>query len=356
MPKETLYPFLLAPIFKEKIWGGRLMQSVLNKDLPPGKMIGESWELSDYRNDITAPLNGPLAGVSFHELYLKYPREMLGRMNGKGEAFPLLTKFIDSSQLLSLQVHPPDSFALEHDGEYGKTECWYVVHAGEGATVVRGLTDGVTREDFRLAIETGHGLETMLVSHPVASGDFLFLPTGVVHAIGEGTIILEIEQNSDMTYRLSDWGRLGADGKPRPLHLDKGLAVTDFNDRSEPKTTGLAFHEAGNRHAFMCSCRYFSVEIMDLESTLRLDTGGTAFFVLTLVQGTAEISGENGEKLEVKTGDTVFIPALPQNVTIAPGRNCRMVNAWIDPTHRRFIEPLVRKGFPMPEIERLIQR
>ncbi|MCE5271994.1 class I mannose-6-phosphate isomerase [bacterium] len=356
MTKEKLYPFLLAPIFKEKIWGGRLMQSVLNKDLPDGKMIGESWELSDYRGDITAPVNGPLAGAPFHELYLKYPQEILGRVPAPGEVFPLLTKFIDSNQLLSLQVHPSDSYALEHDGEYGKTECWYVVYAKPGATVVRGLTAGVTREAFRRALETGAGLEEMLVSHPVAEGDFLFMPTGVVHAIGEGTIILEIEQNSDMTYRLSDWGRLGADGRPRPLHLGKGLDVTDFEDRTEAKAAGLSYHEAGNSFTHYCSCRYFSAEVLDLESTLRLDTGGGTFFVLTLVRGTAEICGENGEKVEARTGDTVFLPAQPQGATITPGHGCRIVKAYIDPTHRRFIEPLLRKGFPLEQIERYIQR
>lgn len=355
MADDKLYPMLLAPIFKEKIWGGRLMETVLNKRLPPELPIGESWELSDYRGDVTSPLNGPLAGASFHELYEKDPCGMTGRTPSPGETFPLLTKFIDSNQLLSLQVHPPDSYALEHENENGKTECWYVVHAVPGAGMIRGLREGVTPERFLHALRANEGLDGMLLSWPVRTGDFIFMPTGVVHAIGEGTIILEIEQNSDMTYRLSDWGRLKPDGAPRPLHLEKGLAVTDFADNSEPKLEGLSYFEAGNRIAHMCSCRYFSARILDLESTLRLETGGRTFIVLTQVEGTAEVSGA-GQSVRVQKGDTVFVPAAAGAATVTPGRGCRIVEATVDPTHKRFIEPLLRRGFGMDEIERYIFR
>ncbi|MEA2062207.1 MAG: type I phosphomannose isomerase catalytic subunit [Gemmatimonadota bacterium] len=359
MSSQPLYPMLLAPIFKDKIWGGRLMEKKLNKKLPPDELIGESWELSDYRTDITHVENGPLAGMSLDTLFSERALELIGRtpVAGEGENFPLLTKFIDSNLLLSLQVHPPDSYALAHDRENGKTECWYVVHAEPGATVMRGLEPGTTPGDFRKGLDTGRGIEEMVRRFEVSSGDFIFMPTGVVHAICEGTIILEIEQNSDMTYRLYDWGRMGADGKPRPTHIEKGMDVIDFEDTSPDKIEGILRHEGGNRIRHMVSCRYFSVEILELSSTFRQDTGGKSFVALTVVEGSAGITGEGGEKLEVQTGDTVLLPARPSKSTITPGRGgCKLVKAYLDITHKRFMEPLMRSGVPMEKIERHIFR
>ncbi|HLA38935.1 MAG TPA: type I phosphomannose isomerase catalytic subunit, partial [Candidatus Glassbacteria bacterium] len=186
MPQPPLYPMKLAPIYKPKLWGGRMLEKLLNKPLPPDELIGESWELSLYRDDVTHPLNGPLAGVPLVEIFRERPQELTGRIPIAGEDFPLLTKFIDSGQLLSLQVHPPDSYALQHDHEYGKTECWYVVHAEPGAELIRGLAPGVEPERFLRALETGRGLEEMVRRFTVAPGDFIFMPAGVVHTIGQG--------------------------------------------------------------------------------------------------------------------------------------------------------------------------
>ncbi|MBW7997250.1 MAG: mannose-6-phosphate isomerase [Candidatus Glassbacteria bacterium] len=356
MSDNPLYPMKLAPIFKDKIWGGRAMQDLLNKDLPDG-LIGESWELSVYRDDITHPLNGPLRGVRLKQIYDDRPLELAGRAPGPGETFPLLTKFIDARRLLSVQVHPADNYAHEHDGENGKTECWYVVHADPGAELIRGLQPTVEPEAFRRALETSQGLETMVRRFKVSSGDFIFMPTGVVHAICENTVILEIEQNSDMTYRLNDWGRVGADGVPRPLHIDKGMDVIDFDYRSPDKITGISYHEGGNRITHMVSCRYFSAAILELESTFRLDTGGRSFAVLTVVEGAMNVTGEDGEEeVAAIKGDTVLVPAEPSGATLTPQRSCKVVMAWIDPTHKRFIEPLLRRGEKMDEIEKLIFR
>ncbi len=357
MTAQPLYPMFLAPIFKEKIWGGRMMEKLLNKKLPPGKLIGESWELSDYHDDITRVLNGPLTGVSLDQLFRERPEELLGRTPAANEEFPMLTKFIDSNRLLSLQVHPPDSYARVHDGENGKTECWYVVYAEPGATVIRNLVPGTTPSVFRAGVESGRGIEEMVRHCEVKTGDFLFMPTGVVHAICEGTVILEIEQNSDMTYRLFDWGRVGDDGKPRPTHLDKGMEVINFADNSPDKLEGLLRRQGGNRVTHMCSCRYFSVEVLELESTCRQDTGSTSFVVLTLVEGSASIADESSIEVEVKTGDTVLLPAVPSSSTVVPGPGgCKLVKAYLDPTHQRFIEPLLQGGVPMEKIERHIFR
>ena len=355
MSDNHLYPMKLAPIYKDKIWGGRVMKELLNKDMPDG-LIGESWELSVYRDDITHPLNGPLQGVSLKDIYDERPVELAGRAPSPGETFPLLTKFIDARQLLSLQVHPADSYAQKNDGDNGKTECWYVVHADPGATLIRGLQPGLDPEAFRRALETSKGLEKMVRRFPVATGDFLYLPTGVVHAICENTVVLEVEQNSDMTYRLNDWGRVGTDGKPRPLHIDKGMDVIDFDDDSPDTIEGLSYHEGGNRITHMVSCQYFSVEILELESTYRVDTGGRSFAVLTVVEGSMSVTGEHGEVVETVKGDTVLVPAKPSAATVAPRRGCKVVKAYLDPTHKRFIEPLLRVGKKMEDIDKLIYR
>jgi len=358
MAQPPLYPMKLAPVFKSKIWGGRMLEKLLNKKLPPDQLIGESWELTLYRDDITHPVNGPLAGVPLTDIFHDRPRELLGSTPAGGEEkFPLLTKFIDSRELLSLQVHPPDDYAGRHDGEYGKTECWYVVHAEPGARLIRGLAPEVEPEKFRRALETGESLAGMVRSFPVAAGDFIFMPAGVVHAIGEGTIILEIEQNSDMTYRLNDWGRLKPDGTPRPLHIDKGLDVIDYDDESPDKIEGISYYEAGNRITHLASCRYFSVERLELSSTCREDTGGRSFEVLTVVEGEMTVRSESGEEVQAIRGDTVLLPALPSAATLTPGRKgCRIIKAYIDPTQRRFIEPLIRRGSGMKMIEKLIFR
>ncbi|MBN2288137.1 MAG: class I mannose-6-phosphate isomerase [Candidatus Glassbacteria bacterium] len=357
MALQPLYPMLLAPVFKEKIWGGRKMEKLLNKQLPPGKLIGESWELSDYRDDITHVLNGPLGGTPLDELFKARPLELTGLRPGPDEEFPLLTKFIDSSLLLSLQVHPPDSYARMHDQENGKTECWYVVHADPGATVIRGLVPGTGPGEFRAGLESGRGIEQMVRRYEVKTGDFIFMPTGVVHAICEGTVILEIEQNSDMTYRLFDWGRVGADGKPRPTHLEKGMEVIEFSDNSPDKLEGIPRLEGRNRITHMCSCRYFSVEVLDLESACRQDTEGASFVVLTAVEGTASITDENGAGVQVQKGDTVLLPARPRSSTLVPGRDgCKLVRAYLDPTHQRFTGPLLSGGVPPEKIESFIFR
>jgi len=253
-------------------------------------------------------------------------------------------------------VHPPDSYAAENDSESGKTECWYVVYAKPAARIIRGLAPGTTPEEFRQALLTGCGIDRMLLSFEVQAGDFIFMPTGVVHAIGEGTIMLEIEQNSDMTYRLYDWDRLKPDGTPRPLHIDKGLDVTDFDNRTPARIEGLSYFEAGNRITHLASCRYFSVELLELESTYRVDTGGRSFTVLTVAEGLALVSGEGGDELKVSTGDTVFLPAEPPTSTVMPVRTCKIVKVYIDPTHRRFMEPLLRRGVGLDKIERHVFR
>ena len=224
----TLYPFTFKPIFKERVWGGRAIERLYGKKLPPGVPIGESWEISDRPGDASVIANGPLAGKDLRWLMEHHERELLGTAKSANGRFPLLIKILDAQEKLSLQVHPPARQAAELKGE-AKTEAWYIAEAASGAELYVGLKRGVTRAEFETKIRTGAVAECF---HrvPVKAGDTMFLPSGRVHAIGAGLVIFEIQQNSDTTYRVFDWNRVGLDKKPRELHVAESLASIDFAD------------------------------------------------------------------------------------------------------------------------------
>jgi len=225
----VLYPLTFHPISKERVWGGREMERLFGKKLPAGKLIGESWEISDRPGDVSVIANGPLAGKNLRWLMENHRAELLGNVKpATGDRFPWLCKILDAREKLSLQVHPPAGKAAELGGE-PKTEMWFIADAAPGAELFVGLKRGVTRAEFEGKIQTGEVAECF---HrvPVRAGDAMFLPGGRVHAIGTGIVIFEIQQNSDTTYRVFDWNRVGLDGKPRELHIAQSLASIDFND------------------------------------------------------------------------------------------------------------------------------
>ncbi|HKI70551.1 MAG TPA: type I phosphomannose isomerase catalytic subunit, partial [Verrucomicrobiae bacterium] len=216
------------PIFKERVWGGRNLERLYYKALPHNVPIGESWEISDRPGDVSIIANGPLAGKDLHWLLENHPKELLGSVKPQNGRFPLLIKILDAQEKLSLQVHPPPARAVELGGE-PKTEMWYIADAAPAAELYVGLRHGVTKAEFERRIHDGtvaHCVHHNLVS----AGDAMFLPSGRVHAIGAGLVIFEIQQNSDTTYRVFDWNRVGFDGKPRELHVPQSLASIDFND------------------------------------------------------------------------------------------------------------------------------
>src|ERR1051325_2254154 len=224
-----LYPLTFHPIFKERVWGGRKLAELYAKELPPDKPIGESWEITDRPEGVSVISNGPLAGKDLRWLMENHQRELLGPAKpAAGGRFPLLVKLLDSRDKLSLQVHPPAHKAVELNGE-PKTEMWYFAHCDPGADIFVGLKRGVTRAEFERRIGDGsvadcfHRIE-------VKAGDAMFLPSGRVHALGAGSVLFEIQQNSDTTYRVFDWNRVGLDGKPRELHVAQALASIDFAD------------------------------------------------------------------------------------------------------------------------------
>lgn len=237
-----LYPLTFHPIFKERVWGGRSLETLYEKSLPPGVRIGESWEISDRPGDVSVIANGPLAGKDLRWLMEHHERDLLGNAKPLNGRFPLLVKLLDAQEKLSLQVHPPAQKAPELGGE-PKTELWYIAQAAPGAELYVGLKRDVTREAFEKRIQTGD-VADCFHRLPVKAGDAMFLPSGRVHAIGPGLVIFEIQQNSDTTYRVFDWNRVGLDGKPRELHVAQSLASIDFSD-FEPALVDSAFSSAG---------------------------------------------------------------------------------------------------------------
>ena len=223
-----LYPLTFQPRFKERVWGGRQLETVFQKKLPPGKIIGESWEISDRDGDVSVVTNGEHAGRDLHWLMENFHDEIIGDARVSGARFPILCKILDAQDKLSLQVHPPAALAPTLGGE-PKTEMWYFVRTEPQAEVYAGLKRGVTRDEFEARIPTGEVGQCFHRINP-KPGDALFLPSGRVHAIGAGNLIFEIQQNSDTTYRVFDWNRVGLDGQPRELHITPALASIDFAD------------------------------------------------------------------------------------------------------------------------------
>ena len=228
------YPIKFKALYKDYVWGGRNLPRI-GKEIPEEGKVAESWELSCHKNGTSVIANGIFEGTELTGLIEKYGRQVIGTALDEKHVkkFPLLIKFIDANDRLSVQVHPTDEYAFVHEnGELGKNEMWYIISAEPGATLVAGVKEGVTKEIFAKAIEEGK-VEECLNSIAVKEGDIINIPAGLVHAIGKGIILAEVQQNSDTTYRVYDYGRLGADGKPRELHVEKSLETIDFSMKSE---------------------------------------------------------------------------------------------------------------------------
>jgi len=302
----ALYPFKFNSIFKERVWGGRNLETLYHKQLPGSGPIGESWEVSDRPGDASVIVNGPLAGKNLRWLMENHERELLGDAKSQGGLFPLLVKILDAQEKLSLQVHPPASKAAELGGD-PKTEMWYIVQAAPGAELYVGLKRGVTREEFERRIQDGTVAECF---HrvPVKAGDTMFLPSGRVHAIGAGLVIFEIQQNSDTTYRVFDWNRVGTDGKPRDLHVPQSLASIDFED-VEPALTGGDFTSAGGfKIRPLVKHPLFSVDAFRALSKETISFKQPRLKIVGVLENSVTISGA-GVSVELQPGEFGLIPA-----------------------------------------------
>lgn len=311
---SNIYPLTFTPVFKDYIWGGRNLETKLGRKLPPG-IIAESWEISGHPSSPTRVNNGPLAGQTLPEVLNLLGLDLVGRrsqpMLDRGK-FPLLVKLLDANKPLSVQVHPNDAYANIHEnGELGKTEMWYILDAGPGAYLIYGLKPGVTPASFREALQAGR-LETCLHQLPVKAGDAIFIPAGSLHAIMDGLLLAEIQQNSDTTYRVYDWNRVGADGKPRPLHLDKALEVINF-DQVEPGPFPPRLVEEDNslRREIITACPYFNVEKITFkraEAAFKGRCDGSTFEIWGTMSGRSRLVWA-GEPLELPAIQFTLLPA-----------------------------------------------
>jgi len=306
-----LYPLTFQPIFKERVWGNRKIETLYAKALPPDKPIGESWETSDRPGDVSAISNGPLAGKDLQYLMQHHQKELLGYEGA--ERFPLLVKILDAREKLSLQVHPPASVARSLKGE-PKTEMWYITDAAPGAELFVGLKRGVTREQFENKIHDGTVADCF---HRIAvqAGDAMFLPSGRVHAIGAGLVIFEIQQNSDTTYRVFDWNRVGLDGKPRPSHIRESLASIDFSDFEPSLIQNKWSRNPTISIRFLVDDPLFRVDACKVKRGQRFHLRIPAAHILAVVKGRLELTWHD-HNLLLKAGDFVLLPASLERVTL----------------------------------------
>ncbi len=313
------YPLKFYPIFKEKIWGGRNLKTKLEKEIPVGKKIGEAWELA-YRSggDISVIRNGIYKDLLLSDLIGKYKGELVGKAKMPKGKFPLLFKFIDANDELSIQVHPPDDYRdLENSDELGKTECWFIISAEKNAEITLGLQNILSSAELIKVIEDGL-IEKYINRITVDRGDFIFLPPGVVHSIGKGILLAEIQENSDVTYRLWDWGRKDRNGIPRETHIRQAIEVLNIKQdvNSLIIRNNMNEKENGNKVKLLTNNDFFNVTYYDIGESIDLK-GDQKFKVLLFIEGEGIILLNNTDE-EVKKGDTVFIPAGLLNLVLKP--------------------------------------
>ncbi len=313
----SLYPLTFKPLFKERVWGGRNIERLYGKPLPPDQLIGESWEITDRPEGVSEITNGPLAGRSLRWLMENHAGELLGPARAEAKSFPLLVKILDAQDKLSLQVHPPAALATQLGGD-PKTEMWFIADATPAADLFVGLKRGVTREDFECKVRDG-SVADCFHRHAVQAGDVMFLPSGRVHAIGAGNVIFEIQQNSDTTYRVFDWNRVGLDGKPRDLHLPQSLASIDFHD-FEPRLVQGEFSRNPE-----ISIRYLINDPLFRVNQWRVRRDGRFYLSNELPQILGVISGElvikhGGIEALLKPGEFCLIPASLARVAVTAPR------------------------------------
>jgi mannose-6-phosphate isomerase len=305
---SPLAPIQLRGDLHETIWGGRSLATFAGKSLPAGVAVGESWETA---LESTA-VNPPYAPHSLGELVETLGERLLGwrAVELFGNRFPLLAKFLDAEQRLSVQVHPDDSYARTHEeGKLGKTETWYILHAEPGAELVLGLRREAGQDEVRRAIAEG-SLEDLLHTFSVQPGDVVFVPAGTVHAIGAGVVLYELQEYSDVTYRLYDYGRLQANGRPRELHIEQSLAVMSYHTAtaSVVKPVPVLDTKLDGERRILVACDYFVEEELRFQGTYTSATLGSSCHILTLLGGGCDLWSEK-ERLALTTGDTVVIPA-----------------------------------------------
>ncbi len=330
---NNLYPLLFCPVLKDYLWGGRNLATKLGRALPAEGVVAESWEIAAHEDGASVVENGPYAGQTLAQVHAGLGLDLIGRNNAWAQArgkFPLLVKLLDAHSPLSVQVHPDDTYALAHEGnELGKTEMWVVLHAEPDAELIVGVTAGTTPVAFRRAIAENR-LEPYLHRVPVHAGDHVCVPAGTLHAIMGGLLVAEIQQNSNTTYRVYDWGRVGADGKARPLHVDKALDVIDFG-RVEPQIVPptLLAEAPGQRRELLCRNRYFTTERVTLAAgaALRGACTGDSLEIWGVLEGEAAVG-----ELALSAVRFCLLPAALGSYTVQANTPATLLRTYVDHT------------------------
>ena len=340
--KPEVYPLSFLPVFKDYVWGGRNLETTLGRELPDG-IVAESWEIAAHPNGQSKVASGPMAGSTLSQVQQKWGEHLLGN-SATSKSFPLLIKLLDPNSWLSVQVHPDDAYAREHAGDLGKTELWIILHAEPDAEIIYGLKAGVDRDRFADSAATG-AIDSMLHRVPIRAGDAIYLPAGTVHALGPGAIVAEIQQNSDTTYRLYDWGRTEADGQSRPLHVGQALDVIDWN-MVEPAVAApptLAAPQGWTREALAdlrtiggpaaanldlagranTACPHFRVDrLTGSPGAVWNDAcNGTSFHIWGALSGEASLHW-SGETVKLRAISWLLLPAALGNYEIRPTTEC----------------------------------
>lgn len=317
-------PIKTRPVFKQYIWGGDALKKVYNKNIPDN-FAAESWEISCLDDGLTEIAEGKYQGKTLKEVIYANEKEMLG--DKKYDQFPLLVKLIDANNNLSVQVHPDNEYARIHEnGALGKTEMWYVIDAKPGAKLVYGFKCGTTKEMFEKAVKD-ENLEPLLNYVEVKKGDSFFIPSKTLHAIGEGLLIAEIQQSSNLTYRVYDYNRVDKDGNKRPLHTQKALDVTSLeNVEGRERIVPVVEKLDGCEKSVLVDCKFFKVEKFDVQTKTEIKTPDNRFELLVFTDGGARIEFDGG-CMDINPGDSVFVPASVKEYTVSG--KCTFLRSYI---------------------------
>lgn len=322
-----LYPLKFKPILKSIIWGGDEICK-FKKITPVEDGVGESWEISGVEGNISVVANGELEDRSLEDLISSYKEQLVGKKNYEsfGAKFPLLIKFIDARDNLSIQVHPDDELAKKRHGSFGKTEMWYVINAAPGAFLYSGFEKPITPVSYVKSIEDNTFVD-YLAKHDVKKGDVFFLPAGRVHAIGAGTFIAEIQQTSNITYRIYDYNRKDANGNGRELHTELAKEAIDYGVYDNYRTS---YVRKENQPVQLESCKYFTTNLLDVTKDITRDYVDTDSFVIYICMGGAcNIRDDKGNDLYIRQGETVLIPADTESIIISPDANVLLLETYV---------------------------
>lgn len=325
---NQLYPLKFRPILKETIWGGNKLGNLLHKSVKAGSKVGESWEISGVEGNVSVVTNGFLKNNSLEELAEVYMGDLVGDKiyDQFGTEFPLLIKFIDATDVLSIQVHPNDELAAERHNSFGKTEMWYVMESDPGAELISGFNKKIDKETY-LEHFNHKTLKEILNSEKAEKGDVFFIPAGRVHAIGKGILLAEIQQTSNITYRIYDWDRVDAQGKGRELHTGLAVDAIDYNFYPDYKTV---YHSKPNQPTTVVECNYFTTNVLQFDKIIDRDYFKLDSFVIYIcTEGEAKIDYSDKESIKISQGESILLPAVLKDIRLEPIKPTTLLEVYI---------------------------